>query len=249
MIVALDFDGVIMDGINECMLVSWNVFNKKPLTDFNHRSLREVPNEFVSLFNRLRNYVRHDGHFIVPYYVNGIDVTDGRSFDFIYNNLPENIKSEFRSNFAKYRRKVKESFPEYWISLHDELIELKEIVDLGVDIRIVSGKDAESILFLLNNKNIDIDPDKIHGRTVEKDTILKSIKSESDQNNEQLIFIDDNLNNIIDAKASGVNSWWASWGFHTQDNINDAKRLSIKTLDKSELLTFIKISKENEVKV
>jgi phosphoglycolate phosphatase-like HAD superfamily hydrolase len=250
MIVALDFDGVIMDGINECMLVAWNVFNNKLFSDFNNKSLNEIPDYFVDIFTHARNFVRHDGHFIIPFYANKNEVIDSKSFHEIYENIHDADKSKFRDDFVNYRNKVKELFPEYWISLHKELIDLKEIIDLDVDLRIVSGKDAESIIFLLKNKKIHIEPRKVHGRMVEKDTVLKSIKNDSENDNEDLFFVDDNLNNVIDASKLGIQSLWAFWGFHTPEQVQNADRLSIKAIfNNQELLDFIKISKKNEVRI
>jgi len=248
MIVALDFDGVIMDGITECMLVAWNVFNNKPLSDFNNNSLNEIPAYFVKTFTHSRNFVRHDGHFIIPFYADRNESMNSKSFNDIYKNIPEVDKIKFRDDFVNYRNKVKKTFPEYWISLHKELIELKEIIDLDVDIRIVSGKDTESILFLLNNKDIYIDPGKIHGRMVDKNIVLNTIKYDAEKNKENLIFVDDNLNNVIDACKLGIQSLWAFWGFHTHEHIKDAGKLSITAINSKELFNIIKLSKENEVR-
>ncbi|CDG21511.1 protein of unknown function [Xenorhabdus poinarii G6] len=101
----------------------------------------------------------------------------------------------------------------------------------------------------MNTEFIAIEPKKVHGRMINKYTVLNSIKYDSDKNKKGLVFVDDNLNNVIDASKLGIQSLWAFWGFHTPDHVKDAEKLSIKAINNQELLNFIKLSKENEVRI
>lgn len=37
----MDFDGVVVDGVDECMLITWNVLHDRPLSDFNKNVLQK----------------------------------------------------------------------------------------------------------------------------------------------------------------------------------------------------------------
>lgn len=41
MLIAMDFDGVVVDGVDECMLITWNVLHDRPLSDFNKNVLQK----------------------------------------------------------------------------------------------------------------------------------------------------------------------------------------------------------------
>ncbi len=239
MILAIDFDGVIMDGINECMLVTWNVFNKNQHSDFSEKKLQGIPLKFKESFTHLRNFVRHDGHFIVAFFNKNEKIIDMKIFNEIFESIPETTREEFKTNFISYRSAVREIYNSYWISLHKELINLQDIIKLNIDIRIVSGKDTESILKLLYIKNINIPPKNIHGRMLNKEIILSQLKTEADREKKELVYIDDNINNVIDIRNLNINSLWAFWGFHTEEQIDDAKKLNIVPVYKNDLIRRI----------
>lgn len=236
MIAAFDFDGVLYDGVNECLLVAWNTFYKKSAFDFNEQTRKHIHNNFKKIFLECRNYVRHDGHFIVPFYMKTEQDINFETFTDVYNKIPEKIKDDFRKRFILYREEVRALYPKLWINLHTELLNLNEIIGLGIDIRITSGKDKESIEFILNAKGINIPSAKIIGRMSHKNETLLKLKKEAAALNGRFIFIDDNLNNIIDAQSIGVVSLWAGWGYQTNAQKSHALSMSVNSISKPELI-------------
>jgi len=159
MIVALDFDGVIFDGTNECLLIAWNVFKKNRVKDFNIEVFDKIPTKFNILFKKLRNFVRHDGHFLVPFYI-------------------------------------------------------KEKMQGGMSSKVLS---------------------------------LEAMKSEAISRGQKILFIDDNIDNVIESINIGVDSFWATWGYHTAEHINKAKQFLIKEVEKENILSTI-IDYKKEIK-
>lgn len=248
MIIAMDFDGVLYDGGNECLLVAWNTFNKNTISYFNETILNDIPDEFRNIFKKSRNYIRHDGHFIVPFYFNTVDDINHDEFDKVYNGIPEAEKDEFKFNFSLYRRMARDKYPCFWRDLHSELISLKDImgIDSSITINIVSGKDVDSITFILNSNEINIPNERVFGSLKNKDKILLSIKKYASENNERFVFIDDNINNVIDSLEVGVDSLWAEWGYHTEAQEKLALELSVKTVSKDNIISLIKKIKMEE---
>lgn len=239
MIVALDFDGVIFDGTHECLLVAWNVFKKNTLSEFNIKKFDEIPELFIDLFKKSRSFVRHDGHFLVPFYIKENTIINSETFHKTYNSIPQEIIFEFRADFNKYRSKVRDIYSHYWLELHKKLLNLEEIIDLGIDVRIISGKDSDSIFFILQENGVKLIKEKIHGETSSKIPLLKLLKSEANDGNSKLLFIDDNIENIIESRKLGINSLWATWGFHTPEQINNAKHLLINEVKIDNIMSTI----------
>lgn len=239
MIIALDFDGVVVDGINECLLISWNVFNKKPISSFNNTALSEIPDEFKRIFREFRNYVRHDGHFIVSFFHELDRNINQENFNTVYSSLSEEVKLDFRNAFIDYRTQARMQYPSFWSQLHTPLINFKDIIDLGLDVRIVSGKDVESISFILNENECYIESKNIHGSMKNKELTLSNISMEAKSRGCEMVFIDDNLENILDSRKMGILSYWATWGYHSKDNLNDALRLSINLVEKKDFLNLL----------
>lgn len=240
MVIALDFDGVVVDSIDECLLVSWNTFNRKGYQKFNKDALVSIPDTFREKFRYCRNYMRHDGHFIVPYYLNDEVFVSKDSFENVYSKIPQPDKDNFRKLFMEYRDNVRNTYPKIWGSLHKVLIDINSLLSTEDEVIIVSGKDSDSIHFLLRMMGIKFPISKIYGRMINKSEILKEIKNKAYMRREPFIFIDDNLDNVKEAINSDIPSIWAVWGYNTKEQFSEAKQLKIPSLKKKDLNDFIK---------
>ncbi|MEQ1977439.1 hypothetical protein [Xenorhabdus sp. SGI240] len=179
MVIALDFDGVIVDSIDECLLVSWNVINGNGHQQFSKDTLKSIPPDFIKSFRNYRCYMRHDGHFIVPYYLKDSDIETKSSFEKIYSKIPQIDKDNFRNMFREYRNNVRDIYPEIWTSLHKFLVDINDILKITNTISIVSGKDLGSIHFLLRRMGIEFPASKIYGGMTSKFELLKTIQNEA----------------------------------------------------------------------
>ncbi|MDE1482962.1 hypothetical protein [Xenorhabdus bovienii] len=240
MIIALDFDGVVVDAIDECLLVSWNTFNGKGYQQFNKNTLESIPKSFREKFRNYRSYVRHDGHFIVPYYLNDEIFLNKDSFENVYSRISISDKDRFRNSFIEYRNKVRNTYPRVWTSLHKFLMDIESLLNSGDEFIIVSGKDSSSIHFLLCMIGVEFPISKIYGRMTNKSETLKSINNKAYMQGEKFIFIDDNLDNVKEAINYDIPSVWAEWGYNTKEQFCEAKQLKIPSLKQKDLSDFIK---------
>lgn len=239
MLLALDFDGVVIDGADECLLVAWNVFHNNPVNEFNNEKLLAIPSEFKSMFRKYRSYIRHDGHFIVPFYNNPGELITSNSFTEAYDLIPSDIRDEFRQKFIMYRDKARQAFPKFWAKLHSPLIDIARLFGLGHEIKIVSGKDSQSITTILEQQGVNMASVDIYGRMVNKSETLKKIKSESDSKNTKMIFVDDNIENVIEAKKLGINTFWANWGYRSPEHQNIALSHTVTEISSQALFEFL----------
>lgn len=220
MLLALDFDGVVVDGLDECLLVAWNVFHNRAINDFSRDALHAIPEEFRRKFRLLRSYVRHDGHFIVPFHDDGTASVNSGQFFECYAAIPLDFRNEFRQAFMAYREAARQSYPKFWAQLHTLLIDIKGLFSLGHEVKIVSGKDAQSISAILRQHGLTITDSDIFGRMTDKREVLTHLKQEADRKGQIMTFVDDNIENVIEASQLelGINALWANWGYRSPDH-------------------------------
>lgn len=239
MLLALDFDGVVVDGADECLLVAWNTFHGRELEYFSQHGLLDIPKAFVDRFRSLRSHVRHDGHFIVPFFANAAHIS-GRSFTAIYESIPLRTREEFRQSFVKYRSQVRTMFPDFWAELHRPLIDIQYLFQLGHEIRIVSGKDSESISMIMHLFSQSLPTNAIHGRMTSKVSVLSQIKNEAFIQGIKMAFIDDNIENIMEAKRLGITCYWPDWGYKNPEHVEIATAQGISPVTAEHLFEILR---------
>ncbi|MCP1107755.1 HAD family hydrolase [Serratia nevei] len=178
----------------------------------------DIPKAFVDRFRLLRSHVRHDGHFMVPFFVNASRIS-GRGFMDAYESIPLGAREEFRQSFVEYRSQVRRIYPGFWAELHRPLIDVRHLFQLGHEIRIVSGKDSGSISTILQLLGQWLPDSFIHGRMTSKVDVLTQIKEEALSRGIGMIFVDDNIENIIEAKQLGISCYWPDWGYKNSEHI------------------------------
>ena len=88
---ALDFDGVIADSINECLVVGHNAFVEHLQSGFKIINLNELPKEEINEFKRLRNFIR-----------------SGEDYVFIQLALHNHEKIEHQNDFDRFLEQNKQ---------------------------------------------------------------------------------------------------------------------------------------------
>lgn len=244
MLLALDFDGVVVDGLDECLLVAWNVFHGRAIDDFNRDALHAIPEEFRNKFRLLRSYVRHDGHFIVPFHDDGTAPVDSGSFSERYAAMPSDFRNEFRQAFMAYREAARQLHPEFWAQLHTLLIDIEGLFSLGHEVKIVSGKDAQSISAILCQHGLHLADSDIFGRMTDKREVLTHLKDEANRKGQNMTFVDDNIENVIEAAQLelGINALWANWGYRSPDHQAMASSYAVTEVTADSLFDFLKTS-------
>ncbi|MEE3649869.1 MULTISPECIES: HAD family hydrolase [unclassified Brenneria] len=240
MLIAMDFDGVVVDGVDECMLIAWNVLHDRPLGDFNQDVLQKIPRQMASRFKKLRNFVRHDGHFIASFSELGNEVMNNDEFSAIYESFSPKEKDIFRDKFIQYRKQARNTYPIFWAKLHRPLLDISKLFSTSHDIYIVSGKDEDSISFILREHGLNVPTEKIFGRMTDKNETLTSLKLIAAAKNEEMLFIDDNIQNVIDALEHGIQSFWANWGYNIPEHKVMAHKNGINVLSTVDLLELVK---------
>ena len=228
-IIGFDFDGVICDSTNECLITGYNAWldyqniNKFIAAD------TEVPAGLADYFRSWRGFVRTaDQYFaIFKSYAEQSPLRGEADFERrVLLDEPE--RSLYAKKFFAAREKLRNQNLEYWIGLNCSYDgfpdDFKKII-AETDVYIVSsGKDKASVLTFLSSLGIDFPAEKIYDNTVARDKLvaLKTIAEINNEKLENIIFIDDNINHVMNVKQGGCKIFMAGWGYHSEGHICQA---------------------------
>ena len=160
---AFDFDGLLVDGLNECVLVSWNGFHNMGIDSFGPDGLEAIPAKFIDTFKNHRNFSRHLGHFVTPFYASG-HFKNQEDFDIAYAAIDESIVNSFVTRVNAYRKAARKSQYKLWLEYHSFYRGIEQqLKEISAPIYIVTGKDAASVDEILRHANISIPLTNIFG--------------------------------------------------------------------------------------
>jgi len=215
-----DFDGVICDSLDECLLTSYTAFlqYKKGKSGF-IKKLGDIPESIRDFYSRTRRYVRRPGEYLILYEAleAGECLDDYIQFRKL---LSENIESiqGYEQVFFSARARLRKEDPSYWLDLHHgypwvhaKWEKLKETFDFYI----VSNKDRVSISLILKHIGLTIFEENIFGKefSIEKATIVEHIVSKGRFQPEEIYFIDDHYSHLMDLASLGVRLFFATWGY------------------------------------
>lgn len=231
--VALDFDGLICDGLSENMLVAWNSHHGKELEAFGDRGLGEIPAAFAERFLAARAFARHLGHFLVPL-VTAQAVTTQREFDACWAVIAPAQVEEFVRRANDYRTRARAARSGTWLGYHELYPGMRELLRaLDASTYIVTAKDAGSVLAILASNGIEMDAARVFGELRSKLRTLELIAEREGGDRADLLFLDDSVANVVGARGEGYDAHWATWGYNAPEHFELARdqRVPLVALD------------------
>ena len=226
----LDFDGVIVNSIDECLLISYNAFQQfentgVSLTD----DLSNIALPCQRYFNSNRNFVRPAAEYYLLHraYTDNIEIIDSKSYHELLI-LHKNKLPHYQKAFFNERNRLRLVNKKKWLRLHsvyNNLAECWNILSRIFNIFIVSNKDKVSIILLMNYFNLPINEDQVFGAENgnDKSIIIANIIGSTSADLENVYFIDDNLDNLKSVKDLNIKLYHAMWGYgHTEGNDDPA---------------------------
>lgn len=236
-----DFDGVICDSTNECMINSynsWEIVNKRK----NYKYLvSEIPNKYKKKFKIIRPYVKGAGEYFAAN-----KIIQGKNFENINQNTYNEFCLKYKKNFdyfanifLKKRQNLKKMNLNKWIKLHKiykeviNFIKIKQQTDI---VYIATLKDGESVKLILEYYGIKLDDKFFFDRKVIKSKIeaLQKIRKKTRKLKQNIFFFDDNVMHLIATKKNNYNSYLTTWHNPSNEIIEIAKNYNIKRINSFE---------------
>jgi phosphoglycolate phosphatase-like HAD superfamily hydrolase len=228
-LVALDFDGVICNSMDECMLVSYNAyFNQSHINDID---FSEILAELQSGFKKHRYLVgpAHDFYFLWKSLLSTNTFSSKEIVNTYYKLKTDEAGMElpFGERFYFIRSKLKENHFSQWILLNPIYKQIKSILNDVIDIDnlfIVTAKDTVSVSDLLLANNIEIIKKQIYGREISLDKVklFRKIIKDTEIEPRGILYIEDNISHLIKVTTMGINGYLATWGYNSPSAPNEA---------------------------
>ena len=236
----LDFDGVVCDSTNECLVTSWNAWQK-----FTGKSSKKLDQEQFSKqeiidFYKLRPYVKGAGEYLILYQAKkeNIIIRNNKKFDELSLIWKNEIK-EYKKIFYLERNFLRDENLDNWINLHiiyDSVITFIKEKQKSKQIYIATLKDGKSVKEILAKQKIFLE----NGLLLDESNIsskldaLNKITTRTNVPKRNVFFIDDNLNHLIGPHNSGYNVFLAAWSNTPSEFIRKAKNYNISILNNPE---------------
>ena len=246
-LIALDFDGVLCDSINECLITSYNsylIINE--INSYCVYSLDKLPNDIKDYFLKFRPLAvtAREYYLLWDLFFSSqpIDLYQPISKQI---NVDDKTLDDFRKIFYQERKHWIETNIESWLKhnpIYPEILKCFDDLFCNPNLIILSAKDSDSIKYILKHAGIVLPDNNIYGSASGKSKIgiLKTIISKYNVSSAYTYFLDDSIENLFSAREIGVNLFLADWGYVFPHQIETIKQLDIEVVSQMDFHKWAK---------
>jgi len=232
-----DFDGVVCDSTDECMITSWNAWEA-----WNSRSkFRTTVKEFTEKdkrdFRSLRLRVRGAGEYYILRRAleESLSINTQDEYDILEKKWIKNL-TPFKEIFFRMRHQLRENDLQHWIDLHpvyEDVIKVISHLNKKNMLFIATMKDAESVNLILIKNGLELSSTKLLDQEVLKTKLhaMDIFREQYGCDKQEMIFIDDNVTHLIDVTEASYPIYLSTWGNTLDDHLIIAKQNLIPLLD------------------
>jgi phosphoglycolate phosphatase-like HAD superfamily hydrolase len=231
-LLVLDFDGVVCDALLECAAVSAVGGQPDgPLPSLDE-ALGMLTHDYVTAFASIRPYCRTLDDFMVTNVITQ-PVTSRVDFDAAREACDEAQVRRQACRAQRARDLWRGADPQRWLELHTPYSGVRRLVRAADGrVVIVSAKDAASVWALLQHFGLAEDVHDVVGDCTDKASAVDRLVATSGP----ALFLDDNLANVLAVDAlTDVRSVWATWGYHSAEDVVLAATRHVTSLSLDEL--------------
>jgi UDP-glucose 4-epimerase len=235
----LDFDGCLVDTAYECAVVAWCVRNG---IDSGFGAVSVEPG-FLRQFYVLKPFIRYarEYHvFAADAYASIGDEDSLRSY-LASEASPEELKA-YETRFYETREAIKEESFEYWLSLNKPYAFAVEALRMIAHrAAIVSGKDRKTIEEILAVEQITPLAVCDFSYAPNKAAAVRRLTAERSLDAAGAVFLDDNLDHLMQVREAGVDPVLASWGYVSTGQRAQAEEGGVAVATEENLRTVLGI--------
>ncbi len=242
-ILALDFDGCIVDSVMEALFVTYVSYRRhinKETRIFDNK--KPEIGKFLSLisdyqievkeFRRYRHHIKDASDYAVILYImeDNLNVNSDDEFFEIKRLIPNKDMGKFYQCFYDTRAKIIEDNFNAWARLAPGFSCINGMRRLANEHKTImattNNKETARSILTEQYLNLNIKEEDIVDLHISTD---KTIQMEYIVNKygvkfEGIHFLDDNLSQLLAVRPLGVNVYLASWGYCTEEQQNFAKK-------------------------
>lgn len=235
-ILALDFDGCIVDSVIEALFITYvsyrkyinkrtKVFDSKEAKVSDFPDLISTYQSQIEQFKQYRPYIKDASDYAAILYIieNNLEVNSDRDFSKIKDLIPKEKLKRYYECFYSTRAKVIEDDFDAWARLtppFDSIINsIRKLTDKYRTL-IVTTNARECIAGLLAKSylNLNISEEDIVDLHISTDKVvqMRYITQQYQVEYKDIHFVDDNLDHLVATHKLGVNVYLAGWGYCTE---------------------------------
>jgi len=231
-VLAVDFDGVLVDATEECALVTWYAPRVGDLSRTDGRLAAGVPEEFKVRFAQIRPYARTFGGFAVALSPTAGHVRSQADFDRAYRAIPPDEARVFVVGAHRVRAVLRARLGGFWLSLHRVPPGVPGLLArFAGRTHVVTARDAASTRLVLAAYGLAHHVATVQGNCTDKAAAVDRLRAQLAIPAEEIVFLDDNLTNVEVVAATGVTALWVRWGWHTAEHEERARAIGVAALD------------------
>ena len=229
-VIVFDFDGVVCDSTDECLVTSWNAWQKWNSRRGFRINLVEFSDEEKATFRQLRPYVRGAGEYYIlrRSMEEAFLITAQKVFERLRERWLDHLEP-FKAVFYDAREKLRLQDIESWVILHpvfEDVIAVMKKLNEQQRLRVATLKDSTSVRLILEHYGVYLLPEHLLAES-QISSKLEALNHYSEKENlskKDLIFIDDNVTHLFEPKKAGYNTLLTGWG----PSLEEHRRLAIK---------------------
>lgn len=239
-ILALDFDGVIVDSIAECLVVGHNAFQSAIGRSEKINDLSQLPNEIQQESRRLRNFIRHgeDYVYIFKAIADNFPIHNQADFDdYLEKNV--DVKEKFRTQFYLERARFLREEPLRWLALnpfYEGMADFLKNFSPPEHLYLITTKKLEYVQVILDTAGIPLQRKNLFAANSQKGKpeIIADLLQKIGLSPGNFCFVDDQVDTLIRLKHLKIRLFVAGWGYTNQEQIRQAETEGIPTLTLNE---------------
>ncbi len=240
-ILALDFDGVIVDSIKECLVSGYNAYANFT-GDENISSYEELDSKWASEARRLRNFIRNgeDYVFIAHALHEDRSIQNQHEFDEFLNEN-STLQDTFFDHMYNQRIAFSKAFPQKWGELNPLYEGMRDFLNdfpQKQNLYLITTKKLVFVHKTLEAWDVKLQRDNIRDTSgdVSKRQIIEGILTIRMVAPQQFYFVDDQVDTLFKIKPTGVNTILAAWGYNNEAQLQKAKQGEIPVLELKEFM-------------
>lgn len=235
--IVFDFDGVVCDSTDECMVTSWNAWEKWQSRDGFRRTLDEFSNEEKIAFRKMRPRVRGAGEYYILR--RALDENISINTQEVYNKFEEKWKDsldDFKVVFFEARNRLRNENLDQWIDLHPiftDVVDVMKLLNQQNRLYMATLKDAESVRLILSKQGLSIPEERLLDQSQIRTKLqaLDYFREQLGCVKSDMIFIDDNVFHLLQPFEAGYSVYLTVWGCVMDEYLQIAKKKNIPLLE------------------
>jgi len=235
-ILALDFDGVVIDSIEECLVVGYNALAIQQGRPDRISLLNDLNSGIILEARRIRNFIRHGQDYVYIHLAlqQKISIKNQADFD-RFIDKQKFLNTEIRRLFYTERARFLQDEPEQWLTLNPFYPGMQEFLGKFQPkerLYIITTKLKENVQAVMDAAEIDMIPEHIYSadNKLSKSEIILQMLQKLYASPDRFHFIDDQVDTLIKSQSTGVNLYLAEWGYNNYDQVDLAYKNGLVVL-------------------